>query len=52
MADNRFSEEQTKFILDKYKEHIPNVGPMKKFRTKKLMWEQIKDEMESDHGKF
>lgn len=36
-----WSEEETKFILDRYETYLSNVGPMKRFKTKKEMWSQI-----------
>jgi len=38
---DQWSVEMTKFILDTYEECLPMVGPMRKFKNKKNMWEHI-----------
>lgn len=42
---NEWSESMTRTVLDKYDEYIGDVGPMKKFRTKKRMWEFMAEEL-------
>lgn len=32
-------------MLDKYETYLSDIGPMKKFKTKKLMWSQISADM-------
>jgi len=38
---DQWSVEMTKFILDAYEECLSMVGPMRKFKNKKNMWEHI-----------
>ncbi|XP_018405475.1 PREDICTED: uncharacterized protein LOC108781859 [Cyphomyrmex costatus] len=40
-----WSDSATSFLLDKYETYMLNIGPMKKFKTKKLMWAQISKDM-------
>ncbi|XP_011858505.1 PREDICTED: uncharacterized protein LOC105556053 [Vollenhovia emeryi] len=35
----------TSFMLDKYETYLGNIGPMKRFKTKKQMWLQISKDM-------
>lgn len=42
---NEWSAGDTKFVLDRYEMYLPEIGPMKRFRTKKHMWRQIADDM-------
>ncbi|XP_077269098.1 uncharacterized protein LOC143901035 [Temnothorax americanus] len=42
---NHWSDAATSFILDKYETYLSDIGPMKKFKTKKLMWTQISADM-------
>ncbi|XP_063235035.1 uncharacterized protein LOC134537953 isoform X2 [Bacillus rossius redtenbacheri] len=46
-ADAEWKEPETKLLLDKYAAHLDKVGPMKRFRTKKVMWEQIASDIEN-----
>lgn len=43
-----WSDESTKFILDKYSNYLELVGPMKKFKNKKTMWLQIAQDLSID----
>lgn len=43
--DKRWTDEQSKYLLDKYFEYSPLVGPMRRFKTKKIMWEKISSKM-------
>nr|CAI5846084.1 unnamed protein product [Callosobruchus analis] len=36
-----WSGDETRLLLDKYKQYLSLVGQMKKFKNKKLMWIQI-----------
>nr|XP_054924225.1 uncharacterized protein LOC126526609 isoform X2 [Dermacentor andersoni] len=40
-----WSEEETKLLLDYYTTYIPQIGPHDRFKTKKLMYEEIAREM-------
>lgn len=33
-------------MLDKYAEYLPQVGPLKKLKTKKLMWAQLSNDLQ------
>lgn len=33
-----WGEKETKLLLDKYKQYLPLVGPLKKFKKKRNMW--------------
>lgn len=48
--ENEWSEASTRFLLDKYAEYLELVGPMKKFKTKKIMWMQIAEDIEKTLG--
>lgn len=45
-----WSDEQTRYILDKYYEYLAEVGPLKKFRLKKNMWAQIAKEINEKYN--
>ena len=45
--DIEWTEASTVFILNKYAEYLPRVGPMKKYKTKKVMWQTIAEELET-----
>ncbi|XP_031350885.1 uncharacterized protein LOC116176441 [Photinus pyralis] len=36
--DNRWSDEETKYLLDQYQINLNNIGPKKKFKNKKALW--------------
>ncbi|XP_018393358.1 PREDICTED: uncharacterized protein LOC108772335 [Cyphomyrmex costatus] len=38
----------TVFMLDKYKLYLSQIGPMKKFKSKKTMWAQISKDLQKD----
>lgn len=40
-----WSEGETLLLLDKYATYLDMVGPMKRFRHKKAMWQHIADEI-------
>lgn len=40
-----WGDSETKLLLDLYHEYLPQVGPLKKFRNKKTMWQKISDEI-------
>lgn len=42
---DHWTDSATSFILDKYETYLFDIGPMKKFKTKKLMWSQISADM-------
>ncbi|XP_075559104.1 uncharacterized protein LOC142590638 isoform X1 [Dermacentor variabilis] len=44
-SNEPWSEEETKLLLDYYTTYIPQVGPHDRFKTKKLMYEEIAREM-------
>lgn len=48
--DDEWTDEQTVFILDKYYECLPEVGPMKQFRLKKDMWVKIAAEVNTQYS--
>lgn len=41
-------EESTRFLLDKYEQYLPVVGPMKQFKCKKSMWMQISNDIATE----
>lgn len=43
-----WTDSATIFILDKYKIYLSQVGPMKKFKSKKTMWAEISKELEEN----
>lgn len=40
-----WGEKETKLLLDKYEQYLSQVGPMKKFKKKKNMWEKISEDI-------
>ncbi|XP_011701550.1 PREDICTED: uncharacterized protein LOC105458153, partial [Wasmannia auropunctata] len=40
-----WSDSATSFMLDKLESYLANIGPMKRFKTKKQMWLQISKDM-------
>lgn len=40
----------TKFMLDKYVEYLPHVGPIKTYSKKMYMWKSIAEELQTDLG--
>lgn len=36
-----WSKGETKLLFDKYSQYMVMIGPMKQFKTKKIMWEKI-----------
>nr|CAI5840980.1 unnamed protein product [Callosobruchus analis] len=42
--------EETKLLLDLYHRYLPQIGPMKKFKNKKKVWERISMEIEKTLG--
>ncbi|XP_032675598.1 uncharacterized protein LOC116846178 [Odontomachus brunneus] len=47
---DEWTEESTRFILNKYSEYLQSVGPMKKFKNKKIMWIEISKNVETVLG--
>lgn len=47
---DEWSEESTRLLLDKYADYLELVGPMKKFKNKKIMWIQIAKDIETVLG--
>nr|CAI5857068.1 unnamed protein product [Callosobruchus analis] len=45
-----WSNDETRLILDKYEQYLSLVGPMKKFKNKKLMWMQISKDLKNHFG--
>ncbi|EFN75850.1 hypothetical protein EAI_17033, partial [Harpegnathos saltator] len=43
---DEWSDGSTRFLLDKYSNYSELVGPMKKFKNKKIMWIQIAKDLE------
>lgn len=43
--DGEWAVEETKLLLDKYETYLSLVGPMKKFKTKKIMWDKISQDI-------
>lgn len=43
-----WTDEATTHMLDKYELYMPMIGPMKKFKKKKTMWEQISADLENE----
>lgn len=41
-----WTDSATVFILNKYKIYLSQIGPMKKFKSKKLMWTEISKELQ------
>ena len=51
LENNKFfkwSDGNTKFLLSKYLEYGDSVGPLKVFRTKKLMWQKLADDISKE----
>lgn len=46
-AKCEWGDSDSKLLLDLYHEFLPQVGPMKKFRNKKAMWQTISDNIKS-----
>lgn len=46
----RWSDAEKKFVLDHYTMFMSEIGPMNKFKTKKVMWNQISEDMR-ENGK-
>ncbi|XP_036141612.1 uncharacterized protein LOC105839029 [Monomorium pharaonis] len=44
-STDHWTDSATSFILDKYETYLLDIGPMKKFKTKKVMWTQISVDM-------
>lgn len=44
---DEWSDESTRFLLDKYADYLELVGPMKQFKNKKLMWIEIAKDLET-----
>jgi len=38
-------DESTRLLLDKYEQYLPLIGPMKQFKSKKVMWIQISNDI-------
>jgi len=47
---DEWSDESTRLLLDKYADYLELVGPMKKFKNKKIMWIQIAKDLEAVLG--
>lgn len=43
-----WTDSATVFILDKYKVYLSQIGPMKKFKSKKTMWAEISKELQGN----
>lgn len=43
-----WTDSATVFILDKYKLYLSQIGPMKKFKSKKIMWTEISKELQDN----
>lgn len=43
-----WTDSATVFILDKYKAYLSQIGPMKKFKSKKTMWAEISKELQEN----
>lgn len=43
-----WTDSATVFILDKYKVYLSQIGPMKKFKSKKIMWAEISKELQEN----
>lgn len=44
-TDPEWDDFASKLLLDKYNDYIANVGPFKKFKNKKSMWEKISSDI-------
>lgn len=47
---DKWSDESTRFVVDKYADYLELVGPIKKFKNKKIMWIQIAKDVEAVLG--
>ncbi|GLV35148.1 hypothetical protein CBL_01704 [Carabus blaptoides fortunei] len=47
-ADGEWRPSETKFLLDRYEGYLAQEGPMKKFKTKKVMWKKISSDMKNN----
>lgn len=46
MKKTEWGESETRLLLDLYHQYLSEVGPLKKFRNKKNMWENISNEIQ------
>ncbi|CAG9814643.1 unnamed protein product, partial [Phaedon cochleariae] len=46
-GNNEWCEAETRLLLDKYESYLKHVGPMKKFKRKKDMWQQISKDIKT-----
>ncbi|CAH1107031.1 unnamed protein product [Psylliodes chrysocephalus] len=44
-SSTSWNDPQTRLLLDKYEEYMDAVGPLKKFKNKKIMWQYIAKDM-------
>ena len=49
-AQSFWSDPEAKLLMDKFREYQREVGPMKTFKNKKLMWEKISADILSELG--
>ena len=50
VPEEDWSVENSRLLLDEYAEKLKFVGPVKKFRTKKIMWVHIADDLKRKAG--
>lgn len=44
-AKSSWCNDSTRLLLDKYEQYLPLVGPMKQFKCKKYIWQQIANDL-------
>ena len=49
-AQNFWSDTEAQILMDKFREYQHEVGPMKKFKNKKSMWEKISADILAELG--
>lgn len=45
-----WTEDQTRLLLNLYMQNMENIGPLKRFKNKKQMWESISNEIKTTFG--
>lgn len=48
LFSDSWTDSATVFILDQYKVYLSQIGPMKKFKSKKTMWAEISRELQEN----
>lgn len=49
-AQNFWSDTEAQLLMEKFREYQHEIGPMKKFKNKKSMWEKISADILAELG--